>query len=119
MRRGSSTPIIIDTDGKGYHLTSAADGITFDIHADGKPVQVAWTQPGSTNGWLALDRNGNGKIDSGAELFGDHTAQPKSDDPNGFLALAEFDKPAAGGNGDGVIDEKDQPHAFRETQLRT
>ena len=106
-KRGNPTPVIIDTDGKGYHLTSASDGVMFDIHADGKPIQVAWSQAGSSNGFLALDRNGNGKIDDGSELFGDHTAQPKSDDPNGFIALAEFDKPSGGGNGDGIIDAKD------------
>lgn len=97
------SPIIIDISGKGFLLTSADNGVKFDIANTGIPVQISWTA-GSSNAFLVLDRDGSGVITDGAELFGNFTPQPKIATPNGFAALAVYDDPRMGGNGDGVID---------------
>lgn len=100
--------ILIDVAGDGFALTDAEGGVDFDFDSDGYAHRVAWTTADTDDAWLVLDRNGDGRITLGVEMFGDYTPQPPSSNPNGFRALAEFDKPLDGGNGDGVINASDQ-----------
>ena len=101
------SPVVIDLQNDGFTLTSADEGVEFDLDVDGSRERIGWTSALSGDAFLALDRNGNGLIDDGSELFGDVTAQPPSDSPNGFLALAVFDRIEDGGNGDGLISDQD------------
>jgi hypothetical protein len=102
-----NSPIVVDVERKGFHLTDQAHGVYFQFYGNQKQ-QVAWTDPKYGNAWLALDRNGNGTIDDATELFGNDSPQPPSADPNGFRALAVYDLIENGGNGDGYITAADK-----------
>lgn len=103
-RVGCGSPIVIDVGQQSYRLTSAADGVYFDLRNEGAPRRVAWTRAGVDNAFLALDRNGNGRIDSGAELFGNYTPLRSGGvAQHGFEALRELDD-----NDDGAVDRTDR-----------
>jgi hypothetical protein len=100
------SPVILDISGNGFDLTSAAGGVQFDMAGTGHPIQIAWTAQGADNAFLAQPGT-DGLVHNGKQLFGNFTPQPPSASPNGFAALAIYDEPANGGNGDGVIDSSD------------
>jgi hypothetical protein len=107
---GCVSPIVIDVLGNGFNLTNAAGGVSFNVIGDSAREQVSWTSANSDDAWLVLDRNGNGTIDDGKELFGSATSQPEGSIDrikNGFRALAVFDSVQEGGNRDGQINNKD------------
>ena len=100
---------MLDTLGNGIKLSNAQDGVRFNV-INNRSMRLAWTTPNSDDAWLTLDRNGNGSVDGGEELFGNATPQPVPPpgvEKNGYLALAEYDKSQNGGNGDGVISPSD------------
>jgi hypothetical protein len=99
------SPLLVAGD-HGYSLTGVAGGVSFDLDADGVVEQTAWTEAGADDAFLVLDRNGNGNIDDGSELFGNLT--PKTDGSiavNGFDALTDLD---GGPQSDGAI-TKEEP----------
>lgn len=102
------TPLVFDLDHGGFKFTSLSDGVKFDLDSDGEKEQTSWIVDSSGDGFLVFDRNGNGIIDGGWELFGDRTLQFPSEVPNGFKALAMFDRPEYGGTDDLVIDMSDE-----------
>jgi hypothetical protein len=99
---GASEPLLINVSGP-YKLSGLNDPVAFDINATGKAKTISWTARGSDEAFLALDRNANGRIDDGSELFGNATLLTQGGRAqNGFDALAQYDT-----NGDGVIDAAD------------
>ena len=103
-------PLVLDLDGDGLEITPLSRGVQFDGNGDTIRTNTSWVQ--ADDGLLVLDRNGNGVIDSGRELFGDETLLADGKKAaHGFAALAELDvggaANATGGAGDGVFDAKD------------
>ena len=97
----SVSPLVLDLNGDGVQTTGTANGVRFDLAATGQAAQVGWVAGG--DGLLAIDRNHDGQINSGAELFGNAiTLANGTKAADGWAALAEMDS-----NGDGVVDASD------------
>lgn len=84
-------PLVINFDGNAAELSQTR--FEFDIDANGTPEQIATLRPGS--GYLALDKNQDGVINNGSELFGPNSG-------NGFEELARYDS-----DSNGFIDQAD------------
>ena len=99
-------PLIFDLDGDGIKTTGLDQSRTyFDLDSNGFAERTAWVD--ASDGLLVLDRNNDGQIASGQELFGDQTLLANGvRAASGFEALKEFDS-----NRDGRIDTKDEVYS--------
>lgn len=98
-------PLTLDLDGDGIETLGVDAGVLFDFDGDGIKTGTGWIK--GDDGFLVLDRNGNGQIDSGRELFGvDTVKRDGTKARNGFDALADLDS-----NGDGLFDENDEMYS--------
>lgn len=89
-----TSPLALDLDGGGVSAVRlAASRAFFDMNLDGRAERGSWVGPGEA--LIALDLNGNGRIDDASELFGEQRG-------DGFSSLAVYDL-----NADGRIDEAD------------
>ncbi|QEO78810.1 calcium-binding protein [Pseudomonas brassicacearum] len=95
-------PLALDLDGDGIETVGTTAGVKFDFDGDGVKTGTGWIS--SDDGFLVLDRNLNGTIDTGSELFGVDTVKSSgSKAVNGFDALSDLDS-----NADGVFDASDE-----------
>ncbi|MDP1903945.1 MAG: hypothetical protein Q8M09_06845, partial [Pseudomonadota bacterium] len=100
-RKTGHCPLVLDLDGDGLETVSTSTGAYFDHDANGFAELTGWAH--KDDGLLVWDRNGNGMIDSGRELFGDRTLlKTGAFAADGYAALAEWDD-----NKDGRIDAND------------
>lgn len=94
-------PIVFDLNNNGFNPSTLSEGANFDLDCNGMAERINWVQ--GDDAFLAYDRNEDGIINDGSELFGDNTLLANGEKAlNGFQALAEFDT-----NADGIIDNND------------
>jgi hypothetical protein len=98
---GLVTPIVLDLNGDGIQTLSFNAGVKFDILANGNAIQTGWV--GQQDGLLVSDKNRDGLINDGTELFGSSTVLANGQNAvDGYQALAQFDS-----NSDGVVNKQD------------
>ena len=97
----SATPLVLDLNGDGITTQNINKGVKFDIYGVGQDVNTGWIAGG--DGLLVIDRNRDGTINGGTELFGEGTNLANGQKAtNGYQALAELDA-----NMDGSISSSD------------
>lgn len=103
-------PLIVDLGQDGIHLGQKGHGVMFDLYGTGTLVKSQWTAPQGNEAFLIYDKNGNGLVDSGLEMFTNYNPLILENRiaPNGFVDLAQYDQPILGGNDDGLISDDDQ-----------
>ncbi len=107
--KATSDPVILDLDNNGIEISTLENGINFDLDNNGFAEKIQWVN--NTDGILARDLNGNGKIDDGTEVFGDQVLMSNGKiSNNGYEALLDLDK-----NKDYVLDSQDA--AFKTLKI--
>lgn len=96
------SPLVLNLGSGPVELSGRNDPVFFDLNADGFFDLVSWTAADAHAAFLWYDRNGNGRVDDGSELFGNYSPTRTGHAANGFEALKEFDT-----NGDGFVDRDD------------
>lgn len=101
--------LVLDLDGDGLFLSDRYTPVRFDLDGDGAPETTSWTAAGRSEGFLWLDVDGDGKVGGATELVGSALRLPGHEPlADAFAALAELDRPARGGNGDGRLTAADR-----------
>lgn len=86
QRYGAIEPLILDVGADGFALTSAEDGVTFDLDGDGTPDRLGWTDSSGNEAFLAIDATRTGTIEDGRKLLGG-----LFNGQNGFTTLERLD----------------------------
>lgn len=99
-------PLVFDLENDGIHTKSGDEAVSFDLDGDGRAERISWIEAGDAFLWT--DLNGNQRVDDGSELFGVGTVlHDGTRARHGYEALAMYDLPEKGGDGNGRIDRED------------